>query len=394
MAGYNGLPPEETLPAPEVCPPPEEGSFGSTDGGTARGGKAARRRSKNALLLAFAGSVLIAVICAAPMEPAAAEPPEEPPAAEAPIETPVEETVEEPSAARTAAERLAAVGTWKNADAGEWAHFNADGTGWWYDGTYFGFMAWEEDADGGVAYKASMSYLGPEREYIDEHAPEKEGDSLQIASSRGDVALLADEDRFTCPGLRFGEGTYLPDDTPIDASVMDGVLGKTVSELLFGTAWHMTETSDLGIPTAPSEGGGKPELYTDLVYVQSMDFAAGTFRLATRDGGLMEREEWASENRVNYTGEISSVMDAPFTLSPTEGETVSAWVKFYTDFMFNYRSDYREGDVEYSNMHLLWGKGFGRPSRLCLLVTGEGVRLGIEVDLYPHNYTLLARDLS
>ena len=283
MAEYNALPPESPSTAPGVWPPPEEGAAGNTTSARSERGKAARKRSKNALLLAVAGVTLCGVIYAAPVKPAAAP--------ELPAEPVIEEPVTEPEppqpeasepppaepepAAPTDAERLVEIGTWKNTAANEWVHFNADGTGWWFDGTYFGCMDWTEDADGGVRYEAAMAYLGPERKYSYDWSPEKDGDSLHCTDASGSIALLPNEDRFACPGLRFGTGSYLPDDTPIDAAVMDGVCGKTASELLSGTSWHMAETSDLGIPIAPSSPD-KPGVYTDLVYVQSIDFGAGS----------------------------------------------------------------------------------------------------------------------
>ena len=232
MAEYNGLPPEgklpEETPAPPsgVCPPPEEGASGAfaPDASERRQRKtAARQRSQSALLLALAGAALCGVIYSAPMKPAAAV---EPPAAATAAEPTQPAPPKTEPAVLTAAERLVAAGTWKNSAEREWVHFNADGTGWWYDGTYFGCMAWEEDADGGVSYEAAMAYLGPERKYNYDWAPEKEGDTLHSAEESGSIELLAEEDRFTCPGLRFGEGAFVPDDTPIDASVMDGVCGK------------------------------------------------------------------------------------------------------------------------------------------------------------------------
>lgn len=399
MAEFSSLPPEESLPeenpapAPGTCPPPEEGGPGAVaDAGSERvyGRTLGRRTAKNALLLAIAGFTLCGMIYTAPVKPAAAaKVPAEQPVTETPAAQPV--PVDTEPAVLTAAQRLVAIGTWKNSGENEWVHFNEGGTGWWYDGVYFGSMVWDEDADGGVGYEASIAYLSPEPEWIDEHAPEHEGDCLRFDASSGSIALSPNEDCFSCPGLRFGDGSYLPDDTVIDASsVMDGISGKTAVELLSGTTWHMTETNDLGIPIDPSEDKG---FYTDLVYVQSVDFAAGTIRLTTRDGGLLQGEVYhTGENRYLPVGEPADMLDVPFAL-PVEEDATPAFFYMDIDFGFIYISDYHPGDVEYNNMHTLWGRYFGPyPSDARLLMTGSGVRLGIKVDYYPNNYTLLALD--
>ncbi|MCR4805381.1 MAG: hypothetical protein K5981_06965 [Clostridia bacterium] len=393
MADYSGFLPEEHLPeevappAPGVCPPPEEGSSGAMAEGRrdrqSRGGKIARLKKRSALLLAAAGVALCGVVYAAPMTPAKAwEPPAETAAVE-PAEEPEPETP-------VAVNRLVEAGTWKNEAESEWVHFNEDGSGWWYDGTYFGFMEWTEDADGGFSYKAIISWIGPERKYVDDYFPEKEGDTLLCKTSRGSIELSADGELFTCPGLKFGEGTYAPDDTVIDASAAEDVCGKTLGELLSGTTWHMVEYSDLGIPVAPSEDKG---LYTDLVYVQSMDFAAGTFRIAARDGGLLQKEIHTEDGRVLPEGAVESTLDVPFTIDAEAA--VSDWFDLYIDFVYTYCSDYIPGDTEYNNMHLLWGQSWDSsrgPSAGYLVVTEDGIRVGTKVDLYPNNYTLLAPD--
>ena len=399
MPEYNALPPESPAAAPGVWPPPEEGAAGNTGIRSERGWKAARKRSNNALLLAVAGAALCGAIYAAPVKPAAApEPSMEPvvaePIAEPPQQEPAQPEPTQPPPAEpepvppTDAERLVEIGTWKNTAANEWVHFNAGGTGWWYDGTWFGCMDWTEDADGGVRYEAAMAYLGPERKYSYDWSPEKDGDSLHCTDSSGSIALLPNEDRFACPGLRFGTGSYLPDDTPIDASVMDGVCGKTASELLSGTAWHMAETSDLGIPIAPSSPD-KPGVYTDLVYVQSIDFGAGSLRLSTRDGGLLE--EWI--NGTDETGAVSPTLDVSFSPSAGGSLSASALYEIGVNCHYVYYSDYSPGNTEYNNMQLLWGHQFGpEPEELYVLFSAEGPRLGMRFsDWYPDNYTLLAQ---
>ena len=307
-------------------------------------------------------------------EPSLAEPIQPPPAEPEPVPP-------------TDAERLVEIGTWKNTTANEWVHFNADGTGWWYDGTWFGCMDWTEDEDGGVRYEAAMAYLGPERKYSYDWSPEKDGDSLHCTESGGSIELLPNQDRFACPGLRYGDSAYLPDDTPIDAAVMDGVCGKTASELLAGTAWHMAEISDLGIPIAPSSPD-KPGVYTDLVYVQSIDFGAGSFRLSTRDGGLLE--EWI--NGTDETGAVSPTLDVSFSPSAGGSLSASALYEIGVNCHYVYYSDYSPGNTEYNNMQLLWGHQFGpEPEELYVLFTAEGPRLGMRFsDWYPDNYTLLS----
>ena len=422
MAGYDGLPPEERLPeedpspAPEAFPPPEEGSSGDTSGEQReRGGFPGLRRGKSALLLALAGAALCAVIAASPVRPAPVspgpaatiaptpEPASAPTSAPAPSAAPTAaptapQTSPEPTApppeeteppALTDAGRLTATGTWKNTAADEWAHFNADGSGWWYDGTWFGLMAWREDESGGVTYTAAMAYLDPERKSSYDWAPEKEGDTLHSVSAGGAIALEAEEDRFACPGLRFGEGEFIPDDTPIDASFIERVCGKTAGELISGTVWRMAETSDLGIPVAPS-GEEKPELYTDLVYVESLDFSAGVYRLTARDGGLLQREHWGEDGSADREEPVE-VLEVPFTLLDGE-ETAFAFLKLGTDVQYCYYSEYRAGDPEFSNLHLLWGHNTSASyAKAYLLITCSGLRLGMNsVDWYPHNYTLLA----
>lgn len=91
-------------------------------------------------------------------------------------------------------------------------------------------------------------------------------------------------------------------------------------------------------------------------------------------------------------GEPTETLDIPFAL-PVEEDASPAFFDMDIDYGFTYHSDYRPGDVGYSNLHTLWGRYFGLyPSAACLLVTGSGVRLGIKVDLYPNNYTLLILD--
>ena len=400
MAEFDPLPSELTLPkefpqpAPEIYPPPEEGTAGTAAVETeAQKRRRLRHRKRNAFLLAAAGAALCGVMYTAPKGPTTTtEPPGESSVSE-PITKPTQPAlVETEPVVLTGAERLVAVGTWKNGAENEWVHFNADGSGWWYDGTYFGRMVWEEGSDGSVRYEAGMAYLGPGLQFQDEHSPEKEGDCLHSAESSGGIDLLADEDCFTCPGLRFGEGSYLPDDTAIDTSVMDGVCGKTAAELVGGTSWHMAEISDLGIPVAPSLEGGKSEVYTDMVYVQSIDFAAGTLTLATRDDGLLWLEDWAVTGDFIYS-EAAPALDASFTLADGVNR-VKGTVDLSIETTFGFFSDMHPGDVEYNNQHFLWGRQVGPdPTEVYLLITSAGLRLGIDcMDLFADNYTLLAAD--
>ena len=408
-----GLPEEYSAPAPEIYPPPEEGTVGtSTDDSSERRRREikAQKRTKVPLLIALAGAVLWSVFpVSAPKSEATGVP-----STEAAVVSPTEATIKpsaetsaavsvtepsQPSSTETApivltdAERLVAVGTWKNDAESEWVHFSADGTGWWYDGTFFGRMVWKENADGSVSYAAGIAYLSPELQWADDaHTPERDGDCLHSAESSGSIALLADEDRFTCPGLRFGEGTYLPDASPIDASLMDGLCGKTAAELLSDTSWHMEETSNLGIPVAPSLEGGKSELYTDLVYVQSMDFSAGTIRFITRDGGLLWNEDWTQTGDALFA-DAAQALERPIILEDGE-ERAKATIDVGIETTFGFLSDVRPGDTEYNNMHFLWGRQIGPdPTELYLLITGDGIRLGIAcIDLFPDNYTLLTAD--
>ncbi|MCR5041803.1 MAG: hypothetical protein K6C36_06895 [Clostridia bacterium] len=407
MAEFNGLPPEEMLPeenpapAPGVCPPPEEGGVGAADeGGTRREHRAgyARQRSKSALVLAVAGVALCGVIYTAPLKPASAG---EPPSAETAAAEPAAEgeaarpTAETEPVVLTAAERLVRIGTWKNSAEDEWVHFNAGGAGWWYDGTYFGRMAWEEDADGKVSYEAAIAYLSPEREYSYDWAPEKEGDTPKSAESSGIIALDAEDDRFTAPGLRFGEGTYIPDDMPIDASSVDAALGKTASELLVGTAWHMIEASDFGIPITFGEDEGE-QLYTDMVFVQGMDFLSGVFTLTSRDGCVLVIENWVGNN-IGVSQGPTRALAVPFSLSvdEDENESVTACVYVDTETEFWCYTDYRLGDEEFNNLHRLWGADLSgqKTNAVYLLFTEAGLRLAIRsCDWYQNNYTILAMD--
>ena len=401
MAGNNGLPPEENLPeenpapAPGAYPPPAEDAAGTAESGRTKrrsAGKTSQQKTRNALLLAAAGAVLCGVMFAAPVTPAAEV---EPSAitAETDMDRDATEfvTTETEPAELTDAERLVSVGTWKNSAESEWVHFNEGGTGWWYDGAYFGRMVWAEDDDGGVTYEAGIAYLGAGLKLNDDHIAENEGDCLHCAYESGSIALLSDEDRFTCPGLRFGEGSYVPDDTEINTSIIDGVCGKTVEELVSGS-WHMTETSDLGIPVAPSLEGGKSEIYTDNVYVQNLDFSSGTIIFATRNSGLLWREDWTVTGDSIYD-DAAATLDTSLTLQ-NGNERAKAVFGCNIEVTFGYFSDLHPGDVEYNNMHFLWGRniGFG-PTDVYLLITSSGIRLGIDcVDLYPDNYTLLAQN--
>ena len=406
MTHSRGLPPEERLPeeipapAPAVCPPPEEDAAGESSGRRRRR-KTDRRGRKSALLLAFAGVMLCGAIYADPVKPAAAARNRAETAVTQPVTEPepmqllqTPEPEETPEAPPTDAQRLVAAGTWKNAAENEWVRFYEDGSGWWYDGTYFGRMEWREDDDGGVSYAAAIAYLGDDWDHsLDyEFAPEKEGLTVNKKQSDGSVELLSEEDSFACPGLLFGEGVYLPDDTPIDASVMDGVRGKSNLELIAGTAWHVEETSDLGIPCYPTE---QKYEYTDKVYVQSIDFAAGSIRLATRDGGLLEREIRTAD-KTEMTGEMASALSFHFTLPADVGKVVPAFIRVNRDNQhYCYRSDYRpvetDEDVSYNNEHILFGVDFS--SNIYLLFTASGLRLGMYfIDWYLHNYTILAPD--
>lgn len=402
MAEYSGLPPEEKLPeetpapSPGVCPPPEEGAAG--EGPERRRGSNAKRRSqKSALLLAFAGVALCGVIYAAPMKPAAAQNPGET-AVTQPEPTPgaqSSEPVETPAAPPTDAQRLVAAGAWKNTAEKEWVRFCEDGTGWWYDGENFGRMEWREDESGEVSYAAAIAYYSPERKYVYDWCPEKDGDTPHSAEAEGTVALLAEENRFTCPGLRFGEGIYLPDDSPIDASAVEAALGKTPTELLSGSAWHMISASDLGIPIPFGEEDYE-QLYTDQVYVQSMDFSSGVFTLTTRDGGVLIIEERDGEG--HYLG-ISQgptrALQVPFAIPSDEEERVTACVYANTDTVFEFYTDYLPEDVNYNNRHLLWGADLSGTKTLpvYLFFTDDGLRLAVSsCDWYQHNFTVLARD--
>ena len=407
MAEFNPLPPEYKhpeeypAPAPGIFPPPEEGSAGAA-AGEGSGRKRRNWSSKSALLLAAAGITLLGVLHTAPTQPAAAEPPAETvaaqpvtePAPTQPAPTQPAPTETEP-AAPTDAERLVAVGTWKNAAESEWVHFDADNTGWWYDGTYFGRMTWQEDASGSVSYEAGIAYLSPELKFNDAPGSEREEDCLHSAKESGSIELYPEEDHFACPGLRFGAGSYLPDDTAIDDTVMDGVCGKTLTELLAGTSWHMAQTGDLGIPFAPAQDVGKTELYTDLVYVQSIDFSAGTFTLTTRDGGFLEEDYYTADGSF-HTGTVDHTFRIPFSPVSEENGMSSAVLKLDLDAMFTYYSDYRSGDEDYNYSHLLWGRSYRSADAhesVYLLLTASGIRLGMDtVDLFTDNYTLLAQD--
>ena len=385
-------PPENSEPvrliAPEIAPPPPEFSKPVAAEKTPR----KKRRALKKLFVAAAAVLMGMVFLGGKQIIPDISKPQEPPATERlptqPVATETEPTETEP-AVLTDAQRLVAIGTWKNSAENEWVHFNEDGTGWWYDGTFFGCMDWAEDQDGGVRYDAAMAYLGPGRKYSYDWAPETEGDSMHCTDSSGSIALLPNEDRLSCPGLRFGTGSYLPDDMPIDASVMDGVCGKTPSELLSGTSWHMVETSNLGIPIAPSSPD-KPGVYTDLVYVQSIDFGSGSFRLSTRDGGLLE--QWI--DGTTETGAVSPTLDVPFALSAGGKLSASALCEINANCHYVFYSDYSPGNTEYNNMQLLWGHQYGpEPEEIYLFFTGEGPRLGMRFsDWYPDNYTLLALD--
>lgn len=405
MAESYGLPPEENIPeedparAPEVWLPPEEGAILTAEEDDPqrthlRVRRSFRQRSRNALLLAVAGVTLCGVVASAPMKPAEAFTP--------PAETAAVEPVEEPEpAVLTAGDRLVSIGTWKNSAEDEWVHFYDDGTGWWYDGTYFGRMAWEETDDGGVTYEAAIAYLGEEWNHdLDSPvATEREGLTINDKRSEGSIALREEEDLFTCPGLLYGNGTYVPDDTPIDASVMDAVRGKSNLQLVAGSMWHMEQTSDLGVSFEANSPDTYEEDrkvdYTDKVYVESIDFAACNIRLTTRDGGLLEREYY-TPGMTDYTGEVSRPMDFPFTLPADDGKVVPAWIDADKgDQGYNYRSDYRPGgtdeDTVYNNRRLLFGVCFS--SRIYMLFTQDGLRLGMYfIDTYIHDYTILAPD--
>lgn len=407
-----GLPEEYSAPAPEIYPPPEEGTVGtSTDDSSERRRREikAQKRTKVPLLIALAGAVLWSVLPVSAPKPEATGVPSTEAAVVSPTEATIKPSAEtsaavsvtepsQPSSTETApivltdAERLVAVGTWKNDAESEWVHFSADGTGWWYDGTFFGRMVWKENADGSVSYAAGIAYLSPELRWNDENMPENVGDCLQNAKSQGGIALLSDEDRFTCPGLRFGAGTYLPDAASIDASVMDGLCGKTAAELLSGTTWQMEETSALGIPVAPSLERGKSELYTDLVYIQRLNFSEGTIRFATRDGGLLWNEDWTQTGETLFA-DAAQTLECPITLEDGE-ERANATFDLGIETTFGFLTDMHPGDTEYNNMHFLWGRQIGpHPTDVYLLITGDGLRLGIAcIDLFADNYTLLALD--
>ena len=418
MEEFRDLPPESSLveeypaPAPDIYPPPEEGSVGaSIDDSAERRRREIRAKKgiKASLLIALPAAVLwnVFAVSAPKTEPSGV------PSTESSVELSAETTIGSSAEASAAvpvtepsqhssteivpvilsdAERLVSVGTWKNSAESEWVHFRADGTGWWYDGTYFGRMVWEERADGRVVYEAGIAYLSPELRWNDENMPENVGDCLQNAKSQGGIALLSDEDRFTCPGLRFGAGTYLPDAASIDASVMDGLCGKTAAELLSGTTWQMEETSALGIPVAPSLEGGKSELYTDLVYIQRLNFSEGTIRFATRDGGLLWNEDWTQTGETLFA-DAAQTLECPITLEDGE-ERANATFDLGIETTFGFLTDMHPGDTEYNNMHFLWGRQIGpHPTDVYLLITGDGLRLGIAcIDLFADNYTLLALD--
>ena len=155
----------------------------------------------------------------------------------------------------------------------------------------------------------------------------------------------------------------------------------------------MTETSDLGIPLVPG-GNEEKKIYTDLVYVDSVDFSSGVYRLTTRDDGLLQLTVDGADG-IFDTEEPVKVLEVPFTLLNGE-ETVYYALKLAVDIWYTYRYDYRPGDTEYNNQHLGWGTRWESAEShvtACLLITETGLRLGMEsTDWYPHNYTLLARD--
>ena len=404
MAEWNERPPEEIpAPPPGVCPPPEEGAAeapGHARRARSRRGSARRRSQTGALLLAFAGLALCGAIYAAPVKPATA--PQRP--ADAAVTQPVtppeptpgvqtQEPVETPEAPPTDAQRLVAAGIWKNTAADEWVRFCEDGTGWWYDGTYFGRMEWREDDDGAVSYAAAIAYYSPERKYVYDWCPETDGDTPHSAEAEGEIALLAEEDRFTCPGLRFGEGAYLPDDTSIDASVVEAALGKTAAELLSGTAWHMVSASDFGIPCTFGEDD-YAQIYTDQVYVQSMDFSSGVFTLTTRDGAVMVVENWV-DGEVGVSQGPTRTLSVPFAFSSEDTDRAAACVYAESDTEFWLYTDYLTGDNEYNNRTRLWGADLSGSATLpvYLFFTDDGMRIAVSsCDWYQHNFTVLARD--
>ena len=191
---------------------------------------------------------------------------------------------------------LVAFGTW-GTESGDWLHFDEDGTGWCYDGEYFGLLTFSGDAES-VRFHSTVTTRGEHLERVSDKPGESAGEPGPGAVTVTDTVITRAEltsadpfDLYTAdPYMESGWDHFVPGTVTADLTVLESVRGQTAEELLSGS-WGILEAyipadMSFGVPYADIvviEGGGGAFLHAvdtlgiqDAVYELSYTLPDGT----------------------------------------------------------------------------------------------------------------------
>ena len=153
---------------------------------------------------------------------------------------------------------LVSYGTW-GTTGGDYLHFDEDGTGWCFDGEYFGLLTFEGDAES-VSFRVVVTTRGEHLESIPGKpgaAPDEEWSGVVFTATatitREELTHADPYELFTAdPYLDGSWDHFVPAEIAADLSVLESVRGKTAEELLTGS-WGIQEsylptTTAFGVP--------------------------------------------------------------------------------------------------------------------------------------------------
>lgn len=156
-------------------------------------------------------------------------------------------------------------GTWQSADGKYTAHFNEDGTGWWYDGEYFGRMVWREKEEGSVYYECAAA--GPSQYQSHDGSFYS---CYTVISSFGYVGISGSSEEDYAATLnspyKEGDSDYYPaPEAVINTQEIEDYLYVPVEEVVKGTTWRLREA----FPTQTVDFYGRIEIeVTEITFTQ------------------------------------------------------------------------------------------------------------------------------
>ncbi len=231
---------------------------------------------------------------------------------------------EEPIPVRTT---LVQIGTWGNS-AGSYCHFNSDGTGWVYDGNYFGYLSFTGD-DESVSLSISLTTPGG---MLTESS---EKSSWHVYRSVRSNAVITGMDLMRTPDDSFALNLddpysesdftsapgpssfdYRPASLTVNTAFLDSLRGKTAMEAIAGYSWGIKEEYK------PSDTYGFGQPYAEVVYL--MPDGTGGAYIKDTVGATFGKEAEISAVPVDETAEnwfvVKIILDEPgFTYSYSEG---------------------------------------------------------------------------